>query len=74
MHHVAIHRRQIILRAKLIHAPDDPGPDAGEGLGDGIQKNQQTFGKDVIIVFAGRTSMQAGGMRAGRIVRRIDRS
>ena len=42
---------------------------AGEGLGDGIQKNQQTFGKDVMIVFASRTSMQAGGARAGRQVR-----
>jgi len=42
---------------------------AGEGLGDGIQKNQETFGKDVMIVFAGRTSMQAGGARAGRMVR-----
>jgi len=41
---------------------------AGEGLGDGIQKNQQTFGKDVMIVFAGRTSMQAGGARAGRVM------
>jgi len=41
---------------------------AGEGLGDGIQKNQQTFGKDVMIVFASRTSMQAGGTRAGRQV------
>ena len=41
---------------------------AGEGLGDGIQKNQQTFGKDVMIVFAGRTSMQAGGSRAGRLI------
>jgi len=39
---------------------------AGEGLGDGIQKNQETFGKDVMIVFSGRTSMQAGGARAGR--------
>lgn len=39
---------------------------AGEGLGDGIQKNQQTFGKDVMIIFSGRTSMQAGGSRAGR--------
>ncbi len=39
---------------------------AGEGLGDGIQKNQQTFGKDVMIIFSGRTSMQAGGARAGR--------
>jgi len=42
---------------------------AGEGLGDGIQKNQETFGKDVMIVFSGRTSMQAGGARAGRQVR-----
>jgi len=42
---------------------------AGEGLGAGIQKNQETFGKDVMVVFAGRTSMQAGGARAGRIVR-----
>jgi putative ABC transport system permease protein len=41
---------------------------AGEGLGDGIQKNQQTFGKDVMIVFAGRTSMQAGGARAGQLI------
>jgi len=30
---------------------------AGEGLGRGIQKNQETFGKDVMIVFSGRTSM-----------------
>ncbi|HMI53090.1 MAG TPA: ABC transporter permease [Candidatus Saccharimonadales bacterium] len=42
---------------------------AGEGLGEGIKRNQETFGKDVMIVFAGRTSMQAGGTRAGRVVR-----
>src|SRR5258708_34383833 len=42
---------------------------AGEGLGSGIQKNQETFGKDVMIVFAGRTSMQAGGTRSGRPIR-----
>ena len=41
---------------------------AGEGLGDGIQKNQETFGKDVMIVFSGRTSMQAGGTRSGRLI------
>jgi putative ABC transport system permease protein len=41
---------------------------AGEGLGSGLQKNQETFGKAVMIVFAGRTSMQAGGMRSGRRV------
>jgi putative ABC transport system permease protein len=39
---------------------------AGEGLGKGIQANQETFGKDVMIVFSGRTSMQAGGTRSGR--------
>jgi putative ABC transport system permease protein len=42
---------------------------AGEGLGKGIQKNQETFGKDVMVVFSGRTSMQAGGLRSGRAVR-----
>lgn len=42
---------------------------AGTGLGVGIQRNAETFGKDVMIVFAGRTSMQAGGTRAGRKVR-----
>ena len=42
---------------------------AGEGLGRGIQKQQENFGKDVIIVFSGRTSMQAGGTRAGRDLR-----
>ncbi len=41
---------------------------AGEGLGRGIQKNQETFGKDVMIVFSGRTSMQAGGARSGRVI------
>lgn len=39
---------------------------AGEGLGRGIQKQQENFGKDVMIVFAGQTSMQAGGTRSGR--------
>ena len=41
---------------------------AGEGLGRGIQKQQENFGKDVMIVFAGRTSMQAGGTRSGRVM------
>jgi len=39
---------------------------AGEGLKVGIVKQQETFGKDIMIVFSGRTSMQAGGLRAGR--------
>src|SRR5437899_2437507 len=41
---------------------------AGEGLGRGIQKQQEHFGKDVMIVFSGRTSMQAGGTRSGRVI------
>jgi putative ABC transport system permease protein len=42
---------------------------AGEGLGKGIQKNSETFGKDVMVIFSGRTSMQAGGLRSGRAIR-----
>jgi putative ABC transport system permease protein len=42
---------------------------AGEGLKVGIVKQQETFGKDILIVFSGRTSMQAGGLRAGRNIR-----
>jgi putative ABC transport system permease protein len=41
---------------------------AGEGLRQGQAKVAQNFGKDVMIVFAGRTSLQAGGTRAGRRV------
>jgi putative ABC transport system permease protein len=39
---------------------------ATEGLRVGLKRNAETFGKDLMIFFAGRTSMQAGGMRAGR--------
>jgi putative ABC transport system permease protein len=39
---------------------------AGEGLRVGQLKVAENFGKDVMIVFAGQTSLQAGGMRAGR--------
>jgi putative ABC transport system permease protein len=42
---------------------------AGEGLRVGQQKVSQNFGRDVMIIFAGRTSTQAGGLRAGRRVR-----
>ena len=41
---------------------------AGEGLRVGQKKQADTLGKDIIIVFAGRTSLQAGGLRAGRRV------
>jgi putative ABC transport system permease protein len=39
---------------------------AGEGLRVGQAKVAEQFGKDILIVFAGRTSLQAGGLRAGR--------
>lgn len=42
---------------------------AGEGLRVGQNRQMETFAKNVMIVFAGRTSMQAGGMRAGRPLR-----
>src|SRR5687768_4513435 len=42
---------------------------AGEGLRVGQAQVAEQFGKDVMIVFAGRTSLQAGGTRAGRVVR-----
>jgi putative ABC transport system permease protein len=41
---------------------------AGEGLRVGQKKVADNFGKDIMIVFAGRTSMHAGGTRAGRAV------
>src|SRR2546422_4690322 len=45
---------------------------AGEGLGGGIQKKQKTFGKDVMIRFSGRTSMQAGGPRSRRLIHSME--
>ncbi len=39
---------------------------AGEGLRVGQLKVAENFSKDVMIVFAGQTSLQAGGLRAGR--------
>jgi putative ABC transport system permease protein len=39
---------------------------AGEGLRVGQDQVAQQFGKNIMIVFAGRTSTQAGGLRAGR--------
>ncbi|MBI2955942.1 MAG: ABC transporter permease [Acidobacteria bacterium] len=45
---------------------------AGEGLRVGQQRAAETFGKDIMIVFAGRTSLQAGGVRAGRRVQWTD--
>jgi putative ABC transport system permease protein len=42
---------------------------AGEGLRVGQAKQSETLGKDIMIVFHGRTSLQVGGQRAGRGVR-----
>jgi len=42
---------------------------AGEGLRKGQEDQTRNLGKDIMIVFHGRTSLQAGGTRAGRAVR-----
>src|SRR5262245_33308017 len=42
---------------------------AGEGLRQGQEEQARNLGKDLMIVFHGRTSLQAGGARAGRPVR-----
>jgi len=39
---------------------------ATQGLRVGLQRNGESFGKDIMIFFSARTSMQAGGTRAGR--------
>ena len=39
---------------------------AGEGLRKGQEEQARNLGKDVMIVFHGRTSLQAGGTHAGR--------
>ena len=41
---------------------------AGEGLRKGQEDQAKNLGKDIMIVFHGRTSMQVGGTRAGRVV------
>src|SRR6202011_3468683 len=41
---------------------------AGEGLRKGQEEQTKTLGKDIMIVFHGRTSLQAGGTRAGQVV------
>jgi putative ABC transport system permease protein len=39
---------------------------AGEGFRVGFERKKAEFGRDILIVNAGRTSLQAGGTRAGR--------
>jgi len=41
---------------------------AGEGLRKGQEEQARNLGKDIMIVFHGRTSLQAGGTHAGRVV------
>jgi putative ABC transport system permease protein len=41
---------------------------AGEGLRKGQAEQARNLGKDIMIVFHGRTSLQAGGLHAGRMV------
>jgi putative ABC transport system permease protein len=41
---------------------------AGEGLRKGQEIQSRNLGKDIMIVFHGRTSLQAGGARAGKVV------
>jgi putative ABC transport system permease protein len=41
---------------------------AGEGLREGQEQQSRNLGKDIMIVFHGRTSLQAGGLHAGRLV------
>jgi putative ABC transport system permease protein len=41
----------------------------GEGFQRGNQKVRRELGKNIVIIRNGRTSMQAGGERAGRIIR-----
>src|SRR5437764_1506628 len=45
---------------------------AGEGLRKGQEEQSRTLGKDIMIVFHGRTSLQAGGQRAGRVIHWVD--
>src|SRR6202451_4530869 len=41
---------------------------AGEGWRKGQEEQSRTLGKDVMIVFHGRTSLQVGGTHAGRVI------
>jgi putative ABC transport system permease protein len=42
---------------------------AGEGLREGQRRRSETFGKNILILHSGRTSLQVGGQRAGRRLR-----
>src|SRR5579871_1621239 len=41
----------------------------GEGFKEGQRNNTKSLGENIVILFGGRTQMQAGGERAGRRIR-----
>jgi putative ABC transport system permease protein len=41
----------------------------GDGFKDGQRRNTAALGENIVIVFGGRTELQAGGQRAGRRIR-----
>jgi putative ABC transport system permease protein len=41
----------------------------GEGFGHALQTSFQAVGQDLVLVFGGQTSTQAGGERSGRVIR-----
>src|SRR3954471_7860825 len=41
----------------------------GEGFKDGQRNNMKALGENLVILFGGRTELQAGGERAGRRIR-----
>jgi putative ABC transport system permease protein len=41
----------------------------GDGFRDGQRNNMRSLGENIVILFGGRTSKQAGGQRAGRRIR-----
>ena len=41
----------------------------GDGFKEGQRNNTKSLGENIVIIFGGRTEMQAGGERAGRNIR-----
>src|SRR5262252_3563439 len=41
----------------------------GDGFREGQRRNTKVLGENIVIVFGGRTELQAGGQRAGRRIR-----
>src|ERR1051325_260803 len=43
----------------------------GEGFGNALQTSFQAVGQDLVLMFGGQTSAQAGGERSGRVIRLV---